>query len=322
MASFKKIITRIDDAVATFIEQIPAAERDMLYALDEELSKIDLRDGKIKPTVANLKAITSIKNKLLRVILTDKYKGQVKEFVQAFRDVTTLHNEYWRSIESKFKPSSVLKQVRKIAIDDTVSKLTEAGIDSSVAGPVKEILTTNITQGGSMRDLKAQLVTSLTESGDTPGLLKKYATQVTTDSINQYSRNYTQIVTSDLGLEWFGYRNSLIKTSRPFCIAMVERRYFHISEIPALLKATGLTYTDPKSGKELSVPIDKRTNLPSGMYESTTVSNFMTLLGGYNCGHQAGPVSESLVKMQAPDIYQRVINSAPYKAWKQVNKPG
>lgn len=318
MPNFRDIITRIDDAVATFIEKVPAAERDMLYAVDEELSRIELRDGKIKPTVANLKIITSIKNKLLRVILTDKYKAQVKDFIQAFREVTVLHNQYWRSIEKSFKPSSILKQVRQIAISDTVAKLTENGLAQNVVQPVSDMLTQNITQGGSMRELKAMLRESMTTT-ETPGTLQRYATQIATDSINQYSRNYTQIVTSDLGYEWFGYRNSLIKTSRPFCIAMVERRYFHISEIPALLRAENLYYTNPKDGKKKKVPLNARTKLPDGMYPSTTPSNFITLLGGYNCGHQVGPVSENLVKTQAPTDYERIINTPAYKAWRRAN---
>lgn len=318
MPSFKNILNRIDDAIASFVERIPGAQHDMLASIDEELGRLDLRNGKIKTTANNLRIITSVKNKLLRVILTDEYKTQVKEFIKAFRDITTLHNEYWRSIERSFKPSSILKQIRTIAIDDTITKLLDSGITANVVQPVSDILTQNITQGGSMRDLKAILTESLTNT-KTPGTLQRYATQIVTDSINQYSRNYTQIVTSDLGLEWYSYRNSLIKTSRPFCIAMVERRYFHASEIPALLRADNLYYTDQKTGKKTKVPINKKTNLPDGMYPGTNVSNFITLLGGYNCGHQVGPVSELLVKSQAAEIYNRVINSAAYKAWKQVN---
>ena len=318
MASFKNIITRIDDAVATFIEKVPAAQRDMLYAIDEELARLDLRNGKIKPTVANLKIITSIKNKMLRIILTDQYKAQVSQFVQAFRDVTTLHNQYWRTIEKKFKPSSLLKQIKTIAIEDTTSKLMQNGLEAAIQ-PISDMLTQNITQGGSMKVLKDTLRESMTKTALGPGILERHLGQVATDSINQYSRNYTQIVTSDLGLEWFGYRNTLIKTSRPFCIAMVERRYFHVSEIPDLLAAKDLVYKNPKTGKYEPVPINKKTNLPDGMYAGTNVANFITLLGGYNCGHQAGPVSDLLVKTQDPKTYNRVINSSRYKAWKRLN---
>src|SRR5687767_6402139 len=138
MANFKDIINRIDDAIATFVEKIPNAQRDMLNAIDDELRKLDLSNGRIKPTVANLKIITSIKNRLLRVILTDEYKLQVKQFIQAFRDITTMHNQYWRTVEKKFKPSSLLKQVKKIAITDTINKLMENGISAAVVEPVSQ----------------------------------------------------------------------------------------------------------------------------------------------------------------------------------------
>lgn len=314
MADYRKILDRIDEAIATFIEQIPASQTDMLQALDEELRKLDLADGKIKPTVANIKIVSNIKNKLLKVVLTDSYKGQVKQFLKAFNDITKLQNSYWSSIEKKFKPSSILKQIKQIAIEDTATKLMEAGIDANVAQPISDILTTNITQGGSYKDLQNHLKEAITTTETSPGLLDRYTKQITVDSVNQYNRNYTQIVSSDLGYEWYSYQNTLINTSRPFCIAMHEVRYFHVSQIADLLQAKGLYYTD-KKGKRVKVRLNPKTNLPDGMYATTNVSNFLTLLGGYNCGHQAGPVSANLVKMQAPELYDQVTNSAAYKRW-------
>lgn len=315
MADFKKITDRIDDAIATFIEKIPASQTDMLQALDEELRKLDLVDGKIKPTVSNLIIVSRIKNKLLKVILTDSYKSQVKQFLKAFNEITALQNQYWRSIESTFKPSSILKQIKIQAIGDTATKLMESGLDANVVQPVKDILTTNITQGGSYKQMTDQLREALVTT-DTEGLLEKHAKQVAIDSVNQYSRNYTQVVSSDLSYEWYAYQNTLIKTSRQFCMAMHEVRYFHVSQIPDLLAATNLYYTDKKTGTRTKVHINPKTNLPDGFYPSTNVSNFLTLLGGYNCGHQIGPVSANLVKMQAPLLYDEVLNSSKYKAWK------
>lgn len=317
--NFRKILDRIDDSIASFIERIPASQTDMLEALDEELRKLDLDNGRIKPTVNNIKIVTNIKNKLLKVILTDGYKEQVKEFLKSFNDITTLQNEFWRGVEKKFKPSSILKEIKKVAIEDTAIKLTEAGLEGNVVQPIKDILTMNITQGGSYKQMQAQLKESITTTPESTGLLDRYTKQVTIDSVNQYNRNYTQIVSSDLGFEWFAYQNTLINTSRPFCIAMHERRYFHISEIPDLLQAKGLYYTN-KKGKRLKVPINPKTKLPHGMYATTNVSNFITLLGGYNCGHQAGPVSANLVKMQAPELYNTITNSAAYKRWQAAKK--
>lgn len=314
MANFRKILDRIDDAIASFIERIPESQTAMMEALDEELRKLDLDNGKIKPSIKNIKIITNIKNKLLKVVLTDEYKTQVKEFLKSFNDVTALQNEFWRGVEKKFKPSSILKQIKQVAIEDTAVKLMEAGLDANVAQPIKDILTMNVTQGGSYKQMQAALKESVTTTEASPGLLDRYTKQITVDSVNQYNRNYTQIVSSDLGFEWFAYQNTTINTSRAFCIAMHERRYFHISEIPDLLQAKGLYYTN-KKGKRVKVPLNPKTKLPDGMYPTTNVSNFITLLGGYNCGHQAGPVSANLVKMQDPTLYNTVTSSAAYKRW-------
>lgn len=321
MPSFKSILNEIDNSISIFIEQIPASQSDMLDALDEELRRLDLQNGRIKPTIKNLNIISNIKNKLMKVILTDSYKGQVKRFLNSFNDITKLQNQYWRGIEKSFKPSSILKEIKKIAIQDTANKLMETGLDASVAQPIKDILTSNVTQGGSYKDLQSQLKNSLGGNApEVPGILDRHTKQVTVDSINQYNRNYTQIVSSDLGFEWYAYQNTLINTSRPFCISMhQEQRYFHVSQIPDLLKAKNMYYTRTnKDGtkERRKVELDQKTNLPKGMYPNTNVSNFLTLLGGYNCGHQAGPVSDRLVKTQNPKLYNDVINSSAYKLWK------
>jgi hypothetical protein len=320
MATFNNILTRIDEAIARFNKKIPASQQSMLDSINEELRRLDLRDGNIKATVANLKIVASIKNKLMKLILTDDYMDEVKQFAQAFKDVSFLQQEYWQGIESKWKPRSILKEIRTQAIGDTVAKLTDAGIGVNIADNIAGILQTNITAGGSYKALENQLRESLTDTQRSDGLLTRYAKQISTDSINTYSRNYNQIVASDLGYEWFAYQGSEIKTSRPFCQSMVEeRRYFHISEVPDLLAAKDMYYTDNIDGKRKKVPIYDKTGLPQGMIDGTDPANFFIRAGGYQCGHVIRGVSEFLVKTQSPETYNRVINSAKYKAWKKVN---
>lgn len=289
----------------------------MLDGIEDELRRLDLKDGKIKSTIANLKVVTSIKNKLLNLVLNDDYMAEVKEFAQAFRDVSVLQREYWQTVEAKFKPRTILKEIRNQAIGDTVSKLTDAGIGVNIADSITDILKTNITTGGSYKDLLGQLRESLTDTKKSDGLLTRYSKQVTTDSLNQYSANYNQIVSSDLGYEWYAYQGSDIKTTRPWCDSMTDRRYFHISELPKLLRADGMYYI--KDGKKTKVPIYAKTGLPNGMIEGTNPANIFIRRGGYNCGHQIRPVSATLVKTQNIDLYNDVINSADYKRWKALN---
>lgn len=284
----------------------------MYDEIQTELKRLDTLNGKIKTTVANLRVIISIKNKMLRLILTPEYIKEVKEFTVAFNDVTKLQNEYWRSVESSFKPSTFLKEIRAQAISDTVAKLTESGIGSTIQEQITNILRTNITTGGSYAALTGQLRESLLTT-ETDGLLQKYAKQITTDSLNQYSAQYTEKVSSDLGFEWFAYQGSDITTTRPFCDAMTDFRYFHVTEIPRLLRAEGLYYI--KDGVKTKVPIYDKTKLPHGMIPGTNASNFQINRGGYNCGHQIRPVSQSLVPIE---IKERVFATPEYKRWKSV----
>lgn len=313
MPRFSSIITRIDKAINKFNDLIPKLQKDMYNEIQNELKRLDTSNGRIKTTVANLRVIISIKNKMLRLILTPEYIEEVKEFTRAFNDVTKLQNEYWRQVDSNFKQTTFLKEIRNQAITDTVAKLTESGIGSTIQEQISNILRTNITTGGSYSALTNQLRESLLTT-NTDGLLQRYARQITTDSLNQYSAQYTQAVSNDLGFEWLAYQGSDITTTRPFCDAMTDLRYFHVSEIPRLLRAEDLYYI--KNGQKTKVPIYDKTKLPHGMIPGTNPANFQINRGGYNCGHQIRPVSERLVPAE---IKQRVFATAAYKSFKGVS---
>lgn len=316
MPDFNDILKKIDASISKFNKGIPTIQKNVLDGILEELRKLDLRSGKIKPTVANLRLIASVKNKLQRLILTDDYVSEVKDFAKAFNEITALQNDYWKSVEKTFKPKTLLKEIKKQSITDTVNKLTEAGIGVTIENQVSDILRTNITAGGSYRSLEAQLRELLTNTKKSDGALLKYTKQTTVDAVNQYSANYSQIVSNDLGFEWFSYQGSEIMTSRPFCQSMVEeKRYFHISEVPAMLRAEDMYYTDNKTNERKKVPIYKKTGLPHGMIEGTNAGNFFVRRGGYSCGHQARPVSESLVPK---DVKERVFATQAYKAWRKI----
>ena len=315
MADFSDILEKINESISDMNKRIPSIQKDIYDSLQEDLRNLDLQNGKIKATVKNLSLINSIKNKLNRIILTPEYKAQIKNFATSFNEITDLQNDYWRSIEKQFKPKPLLQAIKEQAISDTVSKLTEAGIGANIADPIADILRTNITTGGSYKVLTEQLRENLVNT-QTPGTMEKYIGQVTTDAVNQYSNQYTQIVSNDLGYEWFKYDNTDILTTRPFCDAMTDRPYFHISEVPALLRAEGLTYLNKKTGKREPVMIYEKTGLPSGMIPGTDASNFFIRRGGYRCGHSIRPVNERQVPRADKDL---VYATSAYKAWKSAN---
>lgn len=309
---FSKITKRIAKAIKDFQRTIPAAQQAAMQDLLIQLNKLELdSQGNLKATIANLNKIAVINRRLVGIIVSDEYLADLKKYIATFRDVTNLQNQYWKNQVENFKPRSILKEIRNQAVADTVNKLTEAGIGVNIADGITNILKTNITTGGSYKQLEQQLRDNLMNNRTGEGAIEKYTKQITTDSLNQYSANYTQIVSSDLGAEWFQYQGTDIKTTRCFCDAMTDDPYFHISEIPRLLKGQGLYCT--KNGVKTKVAIYPKTKLPYGMIEGTNPENFLIRRGGYNCGHQIRPVLRaSTVPL---DVRNRVEGTPEYQAW-------
>lgn len=312
MPDYSDILKAIEKAIEKFNAKIPLAQKRMFDGIADELKRLDTSGGKIKTTVANLKVIQSIKNKLTKLVVTPEYIKDVKEFVGQFNEITKLQNAYWQSVEKDFTPRVLLKEIRKQAIGDTIKNLTASGIGSTISDQIATILRTNITTGGSYSQMTEQLREKILNT-KTEGALAKYAKQITTDSLNQYSAQYTQTVSSDLGFEWFAYAGSDIVSTRPFCDAMTDMRYFHVTEIPRLLRADGLYYS--KDGVKTKVPIYDKTDLPHGMIPGTNAANFQINRGGYNCGHQIRPVSERLVPVERRE---EVFATAEYKRYRSV----
>lgn len=274
-----------------------------------QIKRLDLKDGRIAVTVKNLSILNSIKNKLNRIVLNKDYLTEVKDFAKTFNEVFKLQSEYWKGIESKFKPRPLLKAIRNQAITDTVASLTDSGISANVSDAIIGILRTNITSGGSYADLQAQLRESLVNTPNSKGVLDRYVKQITTDSIHQFNRQYTQIVSSDLGYEWYRYMNTDIKTTRCFCDAMTDKDFFHISEVPELIKGKGGLLCDGEP-----VKIYAKTKLPYGMIEGTNAENFFIRAGGWNCRHSIQPVN---VRQVPAGVRAAIEATAAYQSYQR-----
>lgn len=305
---YNDIIKTITKSLKRFDKSIPGLQSELYKEMLEQVKRLDTKDGRIAVTVKNLSILNSIKNKLNRIVLNKDYLTEVKDFAKTFNEVFKQQSEYWKGVESKFKPRPLLKAIRNQAISDTVSSLTSQGISTNVSDAVVNILRQNITAGGSYADLTEQLRESLTNTPSSKGILDRYVKQIASDGINQFNRQYTQIVSSDLGYEWYRYMNSDITTTRCFCDAMTDKSYFHITEVPELIKGKGglLCKGEP-------VKIYKKTKLPYGMIDGTNAENFFVRAGGWNCRHSIQPVNEKQVPVAVRDT---VYATSAYKSWK------
>lgn len=301
---FKALIAFIEKILAAFFGVLPQIQQQMLESVMLKTQQLELKGDQIRISSQNLKKLVDVQASMRKILLSDQYLKAVGNYAKAYNEVTKLQQSYFQTVKANYGGPALAKEMMKLAKDSVVDKLTENGLMANVAEPVKDIIGRAITSGSSYATLQEQLNETL--AGKDGGLLERYTKQISTDAINQYSRQYSQLASADLGLEWFRYAGSNIKTTRPFCLACTDRKFFHVSEIPALLRG------DFPEFKKYDGKIYDKTNLPQGMYPDTDVANFPTLLGGYNCGHQYRPVSDKRVP---EDIRQRVYGSAEYKAW-------
>jgi hypothetical protein len=213
----------------------------------------------------------------------------VGQYINRFNDVTALQGAYFDEVFGGSDSTRVLAELEKQTITATLNSLTRAGISVNLSEPIHDILRQNVTSGTGFFDLTKQLRDFILGNTESVGHLEKYVNQITTDAINQYTGQTTEILSADLRVEWYLYPTHLIATSRQFCIAMVHKKYYHKRELPELIKGQFAEFT------AIGGAINQRTKLPNGMVMGTNPENFLGYRGGYHCNHQPIPLSEGMV---------------------------
>jgi hypothetical protein len=282
----QELLNKIDASVNSFNDAVPDIQKKIFSKLQLLLKDLEVASGSLKNSITNIKAIGKLKSEIENIILNKDYVNQVADFAKAFNAVSALQNQYFSFLTSDFSPSKVLAAIKTDAIDATVTSLTEAGINANVTEGIQDILRSSITSGGKYVDLVEQMRNFILTNETGLGSLERYTRQITTDSLNQYSAQYSSTITQDLGLEWYMYTGSNLKTTRPFCKFLSEKKYIHQSELPEIIRG----HID-----EHDIYINPKTKVWAGGIPGTNESNFNIYRGGYNCGHQLIPVSKAMV---------------------------
>jgi hypothetical protein len=294
------LLSLIETRIDSFNEKMPKVQRDAYNVILDLTGDLETSNGRIKATMKNVKLISKIKQQLSKVIFTKEYEEELDKIVKTYGEITKLQNQYFTAAIGKFTVPKVLAEVQQLAIEGVVDAMGLDAVGVNVISPVRDILVKNVTTGGSKAEFLDEVREYLldTERGD--GKLVKYTKQIVTDSLNQYSANYTQIVSDDLGLEWFKYVGSNKETTRPFCKALTDAKqtcmpFIHRSQLPEIVEGQ-------ICGEQ--VPIYDKTGLPHGMIPGTNAVNFPINRGGYNCNHQLVPVSAALVPKALRDEFK------------------
>lgn len=286
VSEYEDLFELIDIAIIEWAKSADKMEKEIFSITIDLCKSLDLnRNGEIKKTVANLRVLRKIKANLDDAIINPEYLASITKFLKYYKKTEALQTKYFQTLADNFESPRLWEEIKFQAVDDTIESLTGSGIKFEVIEPIKDILTNDVTSGSSFQQMVKDLDEFITSSNLDEGRYKKWSTQVVTDSINQYSRNYAEVVTNDLGLEWYQYVGAKVKHTRPLCNALVNKRYIHKSELPSIVKGK-------VNGRQTQLGSN---GLPLGQIPGTTAQNFPVLAGGYRCNHHLIPVDEDVV---------------------------
>lgn len=274
MESLFDIIDSLDmqasELAETLSKSYPGAESGMMNIIDEFIYSLDRSGVTIKSNTANLKAINKLRTSLSNYISDSPYSTAAAKYVNSFPALNETMNSFFSEMSITLTKEAQYKIITDVAMQSTIESLTGAEIEASVIEPVLSIIKDSVVSGGDRNALKKAISEYLVENKK----VSKYADQIATDSVNQYTNNYLNTIGADLGLKHYYYKGTKIADSRPFCVKCAGK-YFTEDELKGII-----TLMSPWSG----------------MIPGTTWDNFSSNRGGYRCRHFLLPVTEMIYK--------------------------
>ena len=290
-STFKETRDTINLFKDRFSKNVVTRQKNMYSTIFKTIKNLETDEaGNILTTNKNLKLLRTVRGDIKKTIITPQYKKDLNKFLGGFEELKTINDTYYKAIASGTLNANkqVFNEVKNFSIEATKNSLLDSGITQEIIKPVENILSQNVTSGGSFQDMTEALRQDILGDSQRLGKLERYSKQITTDSLNQFNANYNETVSKDLGLEFYYYNGAVKETSRTYCVDRVNGgRYFHKKEV------------EQSANEEWA-----------GKIPNTNSSNIFIYRGGYNCGHQWLAVDTIAVPKSARD---RAENEGYYK---------
>ena len=256
-----------------FLSQIPEFEQDIIDDVTKLLARLGTdAQGNIKDTKANAKVLAAIRKRITDIVKNKTYLSAVDEYIAGFTSIEDFTRQVQQSVNGWNIPRSLFTPIRNEARRILKRDLLGSGLDANVVQPILDRISVMILTGSDIGDVREALAESVEVSN-----IRQYLTRFSRDMVNQYDGAINQKIVQEFGLKWYAYVGSLIEDSRSQCVRWIrdKKGYLHESELPSEI---AWAY---RNGQ--------------GMIPGTNRTNFSINRGGYNCRHEAIPVSEELV---------------------------
>lgn len=288
MPELKDILKEKQDRLNSVPDALlSAADKTQKVIIKELLTELDGLDrtpeGKFEINSNNLSRISGIAEKLQKVIFDSDYGQALTEFAKEFSAQAKLSNSIYTILDDQFENKEIYKKNLSNATSQTIDLLNGTAINQAFINPIKDILMAAITTGQSMSDAMKSLQQVIEGDTEKLGKLSGYIKQVAYDGFAVSDRQYMQLVSNDIGYEFYEYNGGEMKSTRYFC-HLRHGNIYHKKEIEEWGNDPDLW--DAPTGSEFH---------GGGMADGTNSSTIFSFCGGYECQHLLIPVPISRV---------------------------
>ena len=254
-----------------FLLSVDEVEKEIYQLVLKLLRKFDVKDGQFIPDDKSRLLLATLNKEIRKILDRVNIESDVLKFIEDFKLIDQNISAVQKGLNGIIVPKNIFTNQKQWAIDVTVNSLIESNINLKFVNPVKQLLYSRVSFGGSVVDAEKQLKQiMLPDKGN--GFLKRWMGQIARDTINEYQGAINQQIKVQYGLEAVRYVGGLLEDSRPQCVRWVEDFNGYLTD------------------EQLENEIKWAYSNGQGMKPDTTKENFCVKRGGYNCIHEAIPV--------------------------------
>lgn len=295
----KAKLEAIEDVPARWAKSIEAYQPRLLNRLNRLLNELDVVDGQIVKSAANLNRISAIIEGMREYLTSGEYVKIVEQFNSEFTAQQGITAQYFGQV-LEVEPivtsfNAQLYQLNRAAAIEGV--LSNTSLDSMLLNDVRSTLFEAVGSNARFGTTYDALQALIVGDAEREGQLLRYSRQIVSDTFATTDRAYTQLISDEYNFQWFRWLGGKMKTTRCLCLNLNGRYLskgeleqigsFNLSIIPELAScSTG--------------------NGWAGAMPNTNAATIFTVAGGYNCQHSILPVSTFSVPKE--DIVRAVKN--------------
>jgi hypothetical protein len=258
-----------DNSENQFLRSVKGAEVLIYDELIKILDNLDISAGRLRTNEKAEAFLMTMDQKIYAALKKADYNNSVLKYTSNFNEIADNTKELQSTLNGINITDAQINPFLKIEVNNTIDKLTGAGMAKDFINPIRQSLYRNIMLGAEVTSVEKTLKDYLISSGQGDSKLLKYVKQTSRDAMQQFDGTLQANIGTELGLNAIRYVGSLIADSRKQCVRWIE------NDNGILMVA------------DLQEEINWAFNNGSGMNPDTTPLTFAVYRGGFNCRHRA-----------------------------------